>query len=64
MQVFVESIDYNSKFKSVDEYIEIYQPKEGEEFELVQITVIAATKYKMIEGRPQPQSMSFAESLS
>jgi hypothetical protein len=61
MQVFLDGLDWNSQFVSVEDYVKDHQPLDGSTFDLVQVTVVASTSYRMIQGKPVLQSIGFAE---
>jgi hypothetical protein len=52
MEVFLDNLDWNEQFRSVDEYLNEHRPREGSEFTLVKATVLTAITYKIVNGKP------------
>lgn len=61
MEIFVARYDWNEQYGSVEEMAS--QCSEGEEFELVRMTVGGCTKYKILNGAPVAMHVSFPERI-
>lgn len=59
MQVFVED-DWNSQFRSVEEFMRETGATEGDTFELTKVEVVAKTTYRITGGKACPVAMCFA----
>lgn len=64
MEVLLDNLDWNEQYRSVDEYIAEYRPREGAEFTLVKATVLTATTYKIVAGKPTPTTIHVGAQLS
>lgn len=64
MEVLLDNNDWNEQFQSVDEYIAEHRPVEGAEFTLVKATVLTATTYKIVDGKPTPTTLHVGAQLS
>lgn len=64
MEVLLDNLDWNEQYRSVDEYLEEHRPREGAEFTLVKATVLTATTYKIVGGKPTPTTIHVGAQLS
>lgn len=64
MEIHVQDYDWNSHFDSPADFVEACGDLvEGAEFELVRVVVGAKTKYRIVDGKPVPISLSFPEGV-
>jgi hypothetical protein len=54
MQVLLDNLDWNEQYRNINEYLAEQRPREGAEFTLVKATVLTATTYKIVDGKPTP----------
>lgn len=64
MELLLDNMDWNEQFRTVDEYIAEHSPREGSEFTLVKATVLTATTYKIVDGKPTPTTIHVGAQLS
>ena len=64
MEVLLDNLDWNEQYRSVDEYLAEQRPREGAEFTLVKATVLTATTYKIVDGKPTPTTIHVGAQLS
>lgn len=64
MEVLLDNLDWNEQYRSVDEYLAEQRPREGAEFTLVKATVLTATTYKIVDGKPTPTTIHVGARLS
>ena len=64
MEVLLDNLDWNEQYRSVDEYLAEQRPREGAEFTLVKATVLTATTYKIVDGKPAPTTIHVGAQLS
>ena len=64
MEVLLDNLDWNEQYRSVDEYLAEQRPREGAEFTLVKATVLTATTYKIVNGKPTPTTIHVGAQLS
>lgn len=62
VEVFVGHYDWNEQYCTVEERAS--GCSEGDEFELVRLTVGGLTKYRIINGAPVAMSVSFPERVT
>jgi hypothetical protein len=59
--VFVSDLDWNDQFDTPDEFAELEGLSEGAEFALVRLSVSGKTTYRIVDGKPVPVAIAFAE---
>ena len=59
MEIFVARYDWNEQYNSVEEMVD--GCSDGDEFELIRLTVGGITKYRIINGVAVAMSVSFPE---
>lgn len=64
MEILLNDLDWNEQYRSVDEYLAEQGPREGAEFTLVKATVLTATTYKIVDGKPTPTTIHVGAQLS
>lgn len=64
MDILLNNLDWNEQYRSVDEYLAEQRPREGAEFTLVKATVLTATTYKIVDGKPTPTTIHVGAQLS
>jgi hypothetical protein len=57
MQVLLDNLDWNEQYRNINEYLAEQRPREGAEFTLVKATVLTATTYKIVDGKPTPTTI-------
>ncbi len=63
-EIHVPDYEWNAHYESPEEMVRLDGTLvEGEEFELVRLTVGAKTRYRIVEGKPVPVSISFPEGI-
>lgn len=64
MEILLNNLDWNEQYRSVDEYLTEQRPREGAEFTLVKATILTATTYKIVDGKPTPTTIHVGAQLS
>lgn len=68
MEVFVPPYEWNSHYTSVEEAVAEGQKygdcQEGDEFQMVRLTVGALTTYKVVDGKAVPIKVAFPEGMA
>jgi hypothetical protein len=62
-EIFVPDYEWNAHYESPEEVIATGELAEGEEFDLVRLTVGAKTTYRVVNGKPVPVSVAFPEGI-
>lgn len=66
-EIFVPTYEWNSHYASIEECVEEGKKfgdyQDGEEFEMVRLTVGAKTKYRIVNGKAVPIEVSFPSKI-
>lgn len=64
--IFVPDYEWNAHYESPEEMVKEAggELSDGDEFELVRLTVGAKTRYRIVNGQPIPVSVAFPDKVS